>query len=197
MKTKLTILMTATLLAATTLVAQRGPGGEGRRGPNFEALTAAIELTEAQLSALQENMQSSRAAMRELAEQIRPLHEQMKAELELEAPNPTVVGEIAVQMDAIRDELKATKEQSHADALAVLTPSQQEGLTAIIESDERSREKMAVVRAAAMLGLLDRDGPGFDRGRGGHRGPDGMGFRGRRGPRGPGGPGGPGGPTDL
>jgi Spy/CpxP family protein refolding chaperone len=199
MKTKLMILMTATLLAATALVAQRGPWVDGERGPSFDALVSALELTEAQLTSLQENSKAGREAMRALFEEAKPLHEQIRAELDAEAPNAAVVGELTVQLDAIRDQIGETKEKTHADALAVLTPGQQEALTAIVESKERSREKFAVIRTASMLGLLEHDGPGFGR-RGGHRGPGGPGgpegmHRGRRGPGGHGGPGGP--PAEL
>lgn len=192
MKTKLMILTTAALLAATTLAAQRGPRGEGKRGPNFDALVSALELTEGQLSGLQENAQAGREAIRALVEQMGPLHDQLKAELDLEAPNAARVGELTVQMDAIRDQIGETKAKTHADALAILTPGQQEALTAIVTSEERSREKFGVIRTAGMLGLLERDGPGF-----GKRGPGRDGHhnmrRGPRGGRGPGGPG-PGGP---
>ena len=182
MKTRLMILMTAALMAATTLVAQRGPRGEGMRAPNFDALVSALELTDAQLTGLKENAQAGREAIRALFEQIRPLHEQLKTELDVDSPNPSVVGELTVQIDAVRDQIGEAKEKTHADALAILTPSQQEALTALVESDEKSREKFGVIRTAAMLSLLERDGPGFGRRGFGHGGPEGM-RRHHRGPR--------------
>lgn len=181
MKAKLMILMTVTLMATTALVAQRGPRGDRARGgerpaPNFDAIVAALELTDAQLTSLQENAQAGREAGKALFEQIGPLREQIKAELDSDEPNSATVGELTVQMDAIRDQVVETREQTHADALAILTPTQQEALTAIVESEERSREKFGVIRSAAMLGLLER-GPGM-RGRRGF----GPGMEGRRGP---------------
>jgi|GEM_PF-5877947 len=197
MKSKLMILMTLTLVATTALVAQRGPRGdramgEGMRAPNFDALVAALELTDAQLTSLQENSQAGRESMKALFEQIGPLHEQLKAELDADAPNSAVVGELTVQLDAVRDQIKEAKEKTRADALSILTPSQQEALTAIVESEERSREKFGVIRTAAMLGLLER-GPGMGRrgfGPGGF-GPGGPGHH--RGPR----PGAEGAPDSL
>jgi Spy/CpxP family protein refolding chaperone len=194
MKTKLMILMTATLIAATTLAAQRGPRGHGERpggmgAPSFDALVAALELTEGQVNQLKENARSSREAMRATMEESRPLREQIKAELDKDAPNPSVVGELTIKAHKARVELGETRKQARADARAVLTPTQQEALQTIVSSEERSREKMQVMRAAMMLSLVDGPAMGFGpRGPHGPGGPEGMRkmFRGHRGGHGPG-----------
>ena len=175
MRTRWTILTTVTLLSASMLFAQRGPrDGEGR-GPSFDGLVAALNLTDGQLSQLQENAKASREETRALMQEIRPLHEQIKAELDKPSPDPAVVGDLTVQVDAIRDQIGENRKNSHAAALALLTPAQQEALTALTSAEEKNRETFGVIRTAAMLNLLEGRGMGFGPGGHGGFGPGGFG----------------------
>ncbi|MBI1352706.1 MAG: periplasmic heavy metal sensor [Acidobacteria bacterium] len=182
MKTKLTILTTVTLLGASMLLGQRGPRGGGDRAPSFDGLVAALDLTEAQLTQLQENAASGREATQLLMQDIRPLQEQIRAELDKDAPDPALVGDLTVKVDAIHDKIGEVRDKTHADAVAILTPAQQETLTTLASSEEKTRETFGVIRTAAMLGLLEGPGPGGF----GHGPGHGPGFGGMEGMRGPG-----------
>ena len=59
-----------------------------------------------------------------LHEQIEPLTDQLRDLLAGAAPAPTEVGQLVVDIDALRDEIRAARAEFAADFEAILTPAQ-------------------------------------------------------------------------
>lgn len=164
-------------LGASTLAAQEGHGGfRGKRGGGTDAVKSALSLSDEQVTALQQNNQELREAMKAVFEQAGEKQEAIKAELENASPNPTVIGQLVIEAHAAREQTSELRAQYREKALAILNSSQQAALTALTEAEERS----PALREAAFLNLVEMDRAAFE-GRGGHRGGPG-GFMG--GPRG-------------
>ena len=168
-------------LGASTLAAQEGHGTfRGKRGGGTDAVKSALNLSDEQVTALRQNNQELREAMKAVFEQAGEKHQAIKAELENASPNPTVIGQLVIEAHAAREQTSEIRTQYHQKALAILDSSQQTALTALKDSEERS----PALREAVWLNLVEMDREAFDgRGgpRGGHRGGPG-GFMG--GPRG-------------
>jgi Spy/CpxP family protein refolding chaperone len=59
-----------------------------------------------------------------LREQIEPLAGALKDQLEGAAPSPAEVGQLVIDIDALRDEIRAARAEFVADFTAILTPEQ-------------------------------------------------------------------------
>ena len=159
-------------LGASMLVAQEG-GRHFRGKPGTDAIKSALNLTDAQVTALQENNQALREAMKTVFEAASERHEAIQAELENANPNPTVVGQLMIDAHQARKQTDALRAEYREKAVAILDASQQSALAALKDSEERS----PALREAAFLNLIEVDREAFGHGVPGHRGP-------MRGPRG-------------
>ena len=169
-KTILPIALVA-LVGSTILVAQDEDPRQ-RRGPRFDAIQEALDLTDEQVTALQENGKALRESMRAVMEGTKETREALRTEMQLESPNPAIVGQYMIDLKNVRDEVKALRDASRESALTVLTDEQKATLAEL----EAAAERAPVAMQARGLNLLE----GQERGEG-RRGP-----RGRRGPGGPG-----------
>ena len=192
------------LLCAATLAAQDRPfqrgEGERRRGGGMHqgALGEHLQFTEQQLADLRAAKmafhEDSKPTMDALREARRALHE----ELQLESPNPSIVGERVVESHQLGNQLKADRAANREQLLNILNDTQREQ----IEQLEGALNLLDAARQAVAMNFLEGpgrgpDGPGFGpgaRGFGGHRGPGKrrLRHRGRMG----GGPHAPEGPAD-
>jgi hypothetical protein len=158
-------------LAATTLLAQeRGAAREGRRGPGTDAIKEALNLSDAQVAALEENNQALREAMHTVFEQSREKHKALETELEAANPNPTIVGQMVIDTHQARKQADDMRAEYREKALAMLDEQQKSALTALVEGKEKSP---ALFQAGA-LNLVDGPRGGFGMGgphRGGFMGP--------------------------
>jgi len=134
--------LTAFLLAATPitpLLAGGGPHGRpfGGDGPMLsdgmmerhaehqaERLTRALDLTAAQQETLARLQDELETTIRPLGEAMRTAHEQLRALLDGNAPDPAAVGTQAIAIDRGRDGIEAARKKFEADFAATLTEAQ-------------------------------------------------------------------------
>lgn len=126
MKKTLTLLV-ITLMLATSAFAQhggRGPGGpEGRGGPEA-ALKAALNLTDAQITAIGTLNQTRMSRAAAIRTEIDTLHEAFVALLDAATPNPTQIGNAALAVRAAQKKLDAEQDWYIAELKKLLTADQ-------------------------------------------------------------------------
>ena len=164
----LTVAMAVTALVA----AERGDARDGRRGPGTGAVKEALNLSDGQVEQLKQNNLELREAMRAVFEQAADKHKALRAELENENPNPTIIGQMTLDAHRAREQASDIRAEFREKALSVLDAQQKSSLAALAESEERS----PALREAAMLNLID--GPHGGPGQGMRHGPRRGGFRG-------------------
>lgn len=140
-------LALATLLALP-LLAQPGPGpqggppGAGPGGPPgtggspqavhgpggfpLRALTAFLDLTDAQVEEARLLLEDLAAELRPLAEEARALRQELHTLLEAEGPDPAEVGALVLEIHAVGDAMRAARDDFDAAFAALLTPDQLE-----------------------------------------------------------------------
>ena len=181
MKT-LTAVLTAILFAIPVLAQEPPEGPRGPHGLRGQALQQYLELTEQQREDLKTNRQALREATRPLMQQMREKRNFLGEEMHSETPNAGTIGQLNIEIKELAEQMKAAREASRADAVALLDSNQQAKLAIL----QQALELQGLARQAAGANLLAAPKGGF-----GMRG--GMG----PGPGSPGGPGGPGGPVVL
>lgn len=182
MKT-LTTVMTAILFAIPVLAQGPPEGHRGPRGLRGEALQQHLQLTEQQQADLKANRQAMREATKPLMEQMREKRNMLREEMQPETPNAGTIGQLNVEVKELAEQMKAARESSRADAVALLDSNQQAALAEL----QRALELQEVARQAAGANLLAPPEGGFGMRGGfgpgprGPRGQQGKGFRGGRG----------------
>ena len=166
------------------MLAQEPP--EGPRGPQGfrgEALKQHLQLTEQQQEDLKANRQALREAIQPLMRQMREKRNLLRNEMQSETPNAGTIGQLNVEIKELGEQMKAARESSRAEAVALLDSNQQVALAEL----QRALELQGVARQAAAANLLAApEGAfgmyaGMGRGPRGFRGGPGKGFRGGRG----------------
>lgn len=172
-----TILLTAAL-SATTLLAQPGPRGP-RAEANLDALKEVLELTDQQVTDLKAARQTFfESELQPIMQQVREKHQALRAEMQQDTPNASIVGQLHTEIAELRNQVKA-KHAEHAEQLrATLTDAQRLKLDEL----QAAASLLPAVQQARRLSLIDSPEGGFGMGLGmGGRG--GFGHRGPRGPR--------------
>lgn len=187
---KRTVLMAALLAGA--LFAQGpgtgrgfGPGfGPGPRGPMSgatgepgaraagvpAALKTYLSLTDDQAQKLVDARRASAEANRPILEQIREKSQVLREEMQKDAPDAAKVGQLMVDIKALRTKLQDGRGQVNSAALAVLTDAQK----ALLPGLDQALKLGPAARQAAALGLIaapeppagNADGLGMGRGMG-------------------------------
>jgi len=171
MKT-LTTVLTAILFAVPVLAQEPPEGPRGPHGLRGQALQQHLELTEQQREDLKTNRQALREATRPLMQQMREKRNLLREEMHSETPNAGTIGQLTVEIKELAEQMKAAREASRADAVALLDSNQQAKLAIL----QQALELQGLARQAAGANLLAAPKGGF-------------GMRGGMGP-GPGSPGG-------
>ena len=183
--------MLSLFIFAAMAVAQTGsaPGQppQGRQGPRLEAVKQALQLTDEQINRLREIRKADFEAVRPIGQQMREKGQLLRENIQAGAP-AAEVGQIVLELEGLKTQLRQIHENSQNEAIGVLDASQQE----LLEKLKEAIRLQAAIGHARALGLLGGGpqrpsmapmGPG---GRGGARLPQGwMAPRGRRGPGGP------------
>jgi Spy/CpxP family protein refolding chaperone len=177
MKTATMIL--AAQLAAGVLLAQPGQSQRGERpAPKVDAVQQHLNLTDGQIEQLRGLQWSFRETARADFEQNRAKAQQLREEMAKDNPNPSLVGQLTVELREARDAMREKRAQLRQEALNLLTDQQKAALAEL----ENARKLAPAIREATMLNLLEApegrgDGPGFGPGshgrfgmRGGPRG---------------------------
>ncbi len=173
--------MLAVCLAALPLAAQ--PSSTAPPPRPVDALKQALNLTDAQVTQLQQLQQSARAAAQPVAAQIHTRQQALDQAMRQTSPDPLTVGRLMVEIKGLREQIRLSDEKFHAQAVALLTADQKTKLKTL---EDAAKLQPAIGQAVA-LNLIQppQGGPGMH----GSVGP--MGMRGRGGPMGMRGPGGP------
>lgn len=124
-----TTLLAATaalsLAAAGVVSAQpRGPRGGDGDGPGLHRAARFLELTEDQKTRLAELREQGRPERERIREASRAAHERLREALEAESPDPTTVGEAAIEVHSLREQQRASRESFENAFESLLTPEQ-------------------------------------------------------------------------
>lgn len=129
---KLTLIVLAlALLVPVAALAQPGDGPEdtahGRPGLLRQLLPPAgyLQLTDEQKDAVRDLVRELRDAVEPLREEQRTLGEQLRAELDSDAPDVNTVGQLTLDLHAVRDQIRDEVAAAEEAFRAILTPEQQ------------------------------------------------------------------------
>lgn len=132
-RTMLTAATVALMMAASMMVAQpgpRGPGGPGNGGPNQSGVPAGagmieyLGLDEAQVEAWTAYHDAFREAVAPLHEAKQALHVQLREALDADTPDSSVIGQLMVDIQAIRAEVFSVREALDVNLKSILTAEQ-------------------------------------------------------------------------
>jgi len=144
---------------------QEGPGpGNPEAGEVFrrslQGLKNYLDLTDEQVEEIQAIVQSTREAIHVIHEEMQPLQMELQELLESEAPDPTAVGNLVLEIHGLRSQIADLRTSQKEQIEALLTPEQLEKLDRLRHLGRAE----ALLPALRGLGLL---GPGpFGPGRG-------------------------------
>jgi Spy/CpxP family protein refolding chaperone len=140
-------------LAASALFAQ-GPGGPRMHRMSEQAKTTEVQsylnLTDAQISSLQQLRQSERAALKPIFQQMGPLHESLRTQSQSGGADPTAVGKLVLSIQNLEQQAAPIRSSFQQQALAVLTADQKTKLTAL----QNAAALMPTIHEATALNLL-------------------------------------------
>jgi Spy/CpxP family protein refolding chaperone len=108
-----------------------GPEGGGPRTGRGDGMARALGLSDAQKEQVHKLMEGRRAEHQALREQIEANSEQLGKALEAASPDPTAVGELAIEGHRLREQGKALRNAQDKAVRAILTPEQQVKFDAI------------------------------------------------------------------
>ena len=127
MKTK-SLLTAAAFLALVGLPllaeAARPPQNPGAILRNPRALARYLKLTPEQAATFRTLQQELQADLKPLQGQLKPLKDQLETQLDAAAPEACAVGQTAVALDAVRDDIRAAYQGFDEAFSAILTPEQ-------------------------------------------------------------------------
>jgi Spy/CpxP family protein refolding chaperone len=150
-------------LAATAMFAQ-GPGGFRGHAMSGPAQTTEVQsylnLTDTQISTLQQLRQSERTALKPIFEQLGPMHESLRAQSQSSGADATSVGKLVLSIQSLEQQAAPIRSSYQQQALAVLTADQKTKLAAL----ESAAALMPAIHEATGLNLLTPpkgpEGPG-------------------------------------
>jgi len=172
------LLATAALMMAQPSGMGHGPrGAMGAGAPgSVVELKAALGLSDAQVTSLQQIRTSQRETISTLARQMRTKNEALRASLS-SGTTAVAAGTTLLEIEALRKQLTTVEGNVRTQALGVLTAEQRTKLKTL----EDAAALQPAIRQATALGLLTHPvGPGGPRGMGGMGGVGPRGFRGGR-----------------
>lgn len=104
--------------------AARPPQNPGAILRNPRALSRYLKLTPEQNATFKTLREELQADLKPLQEQVPPLREQLKTQLDAASPDACAAGETTVALDAVRDDIRAAYEGFDEAFSAILTPEQ-------------------------------------------------------------------------
>jgi len=161
---------------AAALLAQ-GPGGPRmhRMGMTPKATEAQsyLNLTDAQVTSLQQLRQAEITALKPIFQQIAPLRDSLRTQTQSGSADPAAIGKLVLSIQALEQQISTTRSSYHDQALALLTADQKSKLAAL----QSAADLMPTIHQAMGLNLLNslKGGPGG-------MGPGAMGPAGFQGP---------------
>jgi Spy/CpxP family protein refolding chaperone len=155
-------------LAATALLAQ-GPGGPRMHGMAAGKTTAVqtyLNLTDAQVSSLQQLRQSEMTELKPIFQQIGPLRQSLRTEEQSSSADAAAVGKLVLSIQTLEQQAAPIRASFQQQAMNVLTAAQKTQLGAL----QSAAALMPAIHEATMLNLLAPPKGEGSRG----FGPDGM-----------------------
>lgn len=139
-------------LAASVMFAQPpgGPHMHGMAAAKTTAVQAYLNLTDAQISSLQQLRQSEMAALKPIFQQMGPLHQSLQTQKESSSADATAVGKIVLSIQALEQQAAPIRASYQQQALAVLTAAQKTQLAAL----QSAAALMPTIHEATALNLL-------------------------------------------
>lgn len=104
--------------------AAKRPGNPGDVLRNPRALARYLKLTPAQIETTKQLVQTLHNTTKPLYQQIEPLEEQRRGQLDAVSPDACAVGATVVQIDGLRDQIREAREDFDEAFSAILTPEQ-------------------------------------------------------------------------
>jgi Spy/CpxP family protein refolding chaperone len=124
-------------LGAGMVAAQPGPGGPGRRGAGGpERIARVLGLTEQQQAQVRQLMQAQRPKHEALREKAEANREALREALSAANPDPTAVGELAIEGQRLREEGRKLREAQDQALRQLLTPEQRTKFDALVSLRE-------------------------------------------------------------
>ena len=140
-------------LAATVIFAQP-PGDFRRHGMSAHAKTTEVQsylnLTDAQISNLQQLRQSEMAALKPIFQQMAPLRESLRTQEQSNGADAASVGKLVLSIQSLEQQAAPIRSSFQQQSLAVLTADQKTKLAAL----ESAAALMPAAHEAAALNLL-------------------------------------------
>ncbi|HEX6862996.1 MAG TPA: periplasmic heavy metal sensor [Thermoanaerobaculia bacterium] len=127
MRRRLSVATALFALLALPLLANAAPGRGGNPADilrNPRALARYLKLTPAQVETTKQLLQTLHNTTKPLYQQIEPLEEQRRGQLDEASPDACAVGNTVVQIDALRDQIRGAREAFDDAFSAILTPEQ-------------------------------------------------------------------------
>ena len=112
---------------ALPLLAGAAPGRGGNPADiltNPRALARYLKLTPAQIETTKQLLQTLHNTTKPLHEQQKALHEQLRTQLDAAGPDACAVGGTLLQIEGLRDQVRAAREDFDEAFSAILTPEQ-------------------------------------------------------------------------
>lgn len=145
--------------------------------PPVNELKTFLNLTDAQVTSLQDSNRSSMQANRELAEKIRTNRQNVKALLDQGNPDATAMGRLVIEGQGYAKQIAESRAKARETALTFLSAEQKTKLKTLEEAMQL-REEIAVAQRLNLLEAPAGGGPGGF-GSGGKMGAGRFGPRGR------------------
>jgi Spy/CpxP family protein refolding chaperone len=126
MRRRLSVATALFAFLALPLLAEaaRKPGNPGDLLRNPRALARYLKLTPAQIETTKQLLHTLHDTTRPLYQQIEPLAEQRRGQLDAASPDACAVGATVVQIDGLRDRIRDAREDFDEAFSAILTPEQ-------------------------------------------------------------------------
>lgn len=125
MTRRLSIATALFAFLALPLLANAAPGRGGNPGDvlrNPRALARYLKLTPAQIETQKQLLQTLQAEVKPLHESLKPLHEQLRTQLD--GTDACAIGNTMLQIEGVRDQIRAAHQDFDEAFSAILTPEQ-------------------------------------------------------------------------
>lgn len=142
-----TVLISLVALALPVMAQEPAPNQEP---PAIQIVGRFLQLSEDQLHQFETLLTQRRDTIRGIAEQIRPLEEQLRNLLNSNNPDPAAVGRLVLQIHGLQQEIRQAQE-NFLTAFRNLLNDEQRGRVAGVQ---RAARLVPVIGAFARLGLL-------------------------------------------
>ena len=112
------------LAGAAAQAQQLGHRPDRPRCNNPRAIARAVQLTPEQVQQTKDIYRALRDAVEPLRDQIPALRDQLETLLDGASPEAAAVGQLVIDIDAIRDDIEDLRHAAEEDFVALLTPEQ-------------------------------------------------------------------------